>query len=71
MTGDNWDLIGHAHLNNTILLGSNKKSTNLKIKNPPIKKWNYFRFGAIQKIDYNQGDSEAFIQYESIDAAQV
>ena len=29
------------------------------------------RFGAIQKIDYNQGDSEAFIQYESIDAAQA
>ena len=29
------------------------------------------RFGAIQKIDYKQGDKEAFIQYESIDAAQV
>ena len=32
---------------------------------------NLSRFGAIQKIDYKPGDSEAFIQYESIDAAQV
>lgn len=29
------------------------------------------RFGAIQKIDYNSGMDEAFIQYESIDAAQA
>jgi len=29
------------------------------------------RFGAIQKIEYNSGDDEAFIQYESIDAAQA
>lgn len=29
------------------------------------------RFGAIQKIDYKLGGDEAFIQYESIDAAQA
>ena len=29
------------------------------------------RFGAIQKIDHNPGDTQAFIQYESIDAATV
>ena len=29
------------------------------------------RFGAIQKVDYSSGMEEAFIQYESIDAAQV
>jgi|688.fasta_scaffold949690_1 hypothetical protein len=29
------------------------------------------RFGAIQKIDHKPGDTEAFIQYESIDAATV
>jgi len=29
------------------------------------------RFGAIQKIDYKPGGEEAFIQYESIDAAQA
>lgn len=29
------------------------------------------RFGAIQKIEHNPGDTQAFIQYESIDAATV
>jgi len=29
------------------------------------------RFGAIQRIDFKQGDDEAFIAYESIDAAQA
>jgi len=29
------------------------------------------RFGAIQKVDYSSGMEEAFIQYESIDAAQA
>ena len=34
-------------------------------------KLNLLRFGAIQKVDYKPGGTEAFIQYESIDAAQV
>jgi len=29
------------------------------------------RFGAIQKVDFKHGDEQAFIQYESIDAAQA
>ena len=34
--------------------------------------WKEFdRFGAIKKIDYQKGDSQAHIFYESLDAAQA